>query len=108
RLRGEVGGAVAVLGRQRLRGGICRLGQARGVAQPVAFAAKRLLGVRRESFSGVREGLELGCVRLPVTELLRELVTAPTRFPEGPPGGGELAPAPQLLFARERVEQLQM
>ena len=108
RLRGEVGGAVAVLGRQRLRGGIRRLGQARGVAQPVAFAAKRLLGVRREAFSGVREGLELCYVGLPVTELLRELVTAPTRFPEGPPGGGELAPAPQLLLAGERVEELEL
>ena len=53
------------------RGGICRLGEARGVAQPVSLAPKRLLGVRLDAFSAASRAPRARPRRLPVTELPR-------------------------------------
>jgi hypothetical protein len=100
-LRGEPGGAVSLVGCERLRGGGGALGELGQVPEPLSLREQLGFGVLLEAPSVLHERVELGEARLGLGRVPCDLV-------EAPPGCGELAPslaergtAPQLLVPCE-------
>ncbi len=104
----EPGGSLAVVGRERVRGGRSALGELGDMAKPLALAAQRLLAARLHPLGVLDERVELGEPRLRERCVRRQLLVAPSRGQQLPPGGARLAPPAQLLLAAEPVEHLEL
>ena len=104
----EPGGSLAVVGRERVRGRGGALGELGDVAEPLALVAQRLLAAGLHPLGVLDERVQLGEPRLRERCVRRQLLVAPPRCQQLPPGGARLAPAAQLLLAAEPVEHLEL
>ena len=105
---GEGGGSVAVVRGDGLGRGTRSLRELRHVTQPLALRAQLVLRRRLESLRRLDKCGELGQPRLLGSRIARELVVPPARCGELPPCGAGLAAPAQLVFAAERVEDVQL
>ena len=77
-----------------------RLRQLGDVPEPFPLAAKRVLGVRRETFGVLDERAQLVQPRFLARRLPAELLVSPAGCTELAPGGPQLGAEPKLLLAR--------
>ena len=78
------------------------------MAQPLALVAQRLLAAGLEALGRLDERAQLVQPRLLGRRVARQLVVPPARRRQLAPGEPRVAPAPQLLLAEERVEDVEL